>query len=93
MSRDALPHTEQLHMVERLTRTDFNTLKYDVTFDDPGAYTAPWTSGYTKTWSPTNELFEYAAAEQLRPGPDGRLRVEPPARAASCRRVRIEHNS
>jgi hypothetical protein len=59
MSRDALPHTDQLHMIERVTRTDFNTLKYEVTFDDPGAYTATWTSGYTKTWSPNNELFEY----------------------------------
>lgn len=25
MSRDALPHTDQLHLVERLTRTDFST--------------------------------------------------------------------
>ena len=51
MSRDAIPHTEQLHLVERLTRTDFATLKYEVTFDDPGAYTAPWTSGFTMRWT------------------------------------------
>jgi hypothetical protein len=59
MSRDALPHTEQMHMIERVTRTDFNTLRYEVTFDDPGAYTAPWTSGFTKRWNPQSELFEY----------------------------------
>ena len=35
-----MPHTEQLHLVERFTRTDFNSLKYEVTVDDPGAYTA-----------------------------------------------------
>ena len=59
MSRDALPSTDQLHTIERLTRPNLDTLKYEVTIDDPGAYTASWTSGFTKTWSPTNELFEY----------------------------------
>jgi hypothetical protein len=69
MSRDALPHTEQLHMIERVSRPDFNTLKYEVTFDDPGAYTAPWTSGYTKNWAPNNELFEYVC-QQNNYGPE-----------------------
>ena len=59
MSRDALPSTDQLHTIERLTRPNLDTLKYEVTIDDPGAYTASWTSGFTKTWSPANELFEY----------------------------------
>src|SRR5215470_11128226 len=59
MSRDALPHTEQLHLIERLTRTDFNTMKYEVTFDDPGAYSAPWTSGFNFRWTAGSELFEY----------------------------------
>ncbi len=38
-----LPHTEALHLTERISRPDFNTLKYEVTVDDPGAYTRPWT--------------------------------------------------
>ena len=59
MNRDALPHTSQLHLTERLTRTNFDTLNYEVTIDDPGAYTAPWTSGYTLGWQKDNELFEY----------------------------------
>jgi hypothetical protein len=59
MSRDGLPHTDQLHLTERFTRTDFNTLKYEVTVDDPGAYTAPWTSGFNLRWSDGTELFEY----------------------------------
>ena len=76
MSRDALPHTNQMHTIERLTRTDFDTLKYEITVDDPGAYTATWTSGYTKRWSPTNELFEYVCqgnnyAPQLMIGVEG----------------------
>jgi hypothetical protein len=63
MSRDALPHTDMLHMVERVTRTDFNDLKYEVMIDDPGAYTAPWSSYYIKKWSPGTELFEYICQE------------------------------
>jgi hypothetical protein len=47
-----LPHTEQLHIVERFTRTDFSTLKYEVTIDDPGAYTRTWSAGWTLQWVP-----------------------------------------
>ena len=49
-SNGGLPHTQQLHLVERFTRTDMNTLKYEVTVDDPGAYTRPWSSGWTLQW-------------------------------------------
>jgi hypothetical protein len=59
MNRDALPHTDRLHLIERLTRTDFNTMKYEVTIDDPGAYTKPWTTGFPLQWTPNAELFEY----------------------------------
>jgi hypothetical protein len=63
MNRDGLPHTSQLHLVEKLTRTNFETLNYEVTVDDPGAYTAPWTSGYTLGWSKGLALFEYVCQE------------------------------
>jgi hypothetical protein len=45
-----LPHTDQLSLVERFTRTDYNTLRYEVTVDDPGAYTQPWSSGWDLRW-------------------------------------------
>jgi hypothetical protein len=63
MDRYGMPHTDQLHMLERVTRVDFNTLNYEVTIDDPGAYTAPWTSGYTKQWEAGTDLFEYICQE------------------------------
>jgi hypothetical protein len=51
-----LPHTEQLHLVERFTRTDMNTMKYDVTIDDPGAYTRTWSAGWTLQWVAGEDL-------------------------------------
>ena len=38
------PHSEDLHIVERIRRTDRDTLVFDFTFDDPKAYTKPWNS-------------------------------------------------
>jgi len=63
LDREGSPHTEQLHMIEKFTRTDMNTMKYEVTIDDPGAYTAPWTGGFYMQWTPDVELFEYICQE------------------------------
>jgi hypothetical protein len=63
---EGLPHTDQLHLIERFTRTDFNTLKYEVTVDDPGAYTKTWTGGFSLRWNQGAELFEYVCQENNR---------------------------
>ena len=61
-----LPHTEQLHLIERFTRTDMNTLKYEVTIDDQGAYTKTWKSGWTFQWIAGEEL-PYFLCQDNRP--------------------------
>ena len=61
--RRGLPHTEQLHTIERLTRVDASTIEYRVTIEDPGAYTAPWTGGFDLNWEEGTELFEYICQE------------------------------
>lgn len=63
MSRDALPSTDQLHLTERFSRPSLSTLNYEVTINDPGAYTAPWTSGFVLGWEEEAELFEYVCQE------------------------------
>ena len=52
------PHTDLLHVVERFTRRSKDTLHYEVTIDDPGAYTKPWTAGWNIGWRANGELAE-----------------------------------
>ena len=39
----AHPKSDALHVIERFRRPNQNTLEIDFTFDDPKAYTRPWT--------------------------------------------------
>jgi hypothetical protein len=53
-----LPLSDALHVVERFTRTDPETLLYEVTVDDPKTWTRPWTVAY-----PLKQDFEYGLLE------------------------------
>jgi len=35
-------HTESLHVVERISRPDVNTLSYEATIEDPNVFVSPW---------------------------------------------------
>lgn len=63
MDRRGLPHTEQLHTIERFTRTDKNTIDYRITMEDPGAYTKPFEGGFNMRWNQDQELFEYVCQQ------------------------------
>ncbi|HZF31050.1 MAG TPA: hypothetical protein VE907_18185 [Gammaproteobacteria bacterium] len=56
-------HTDQLTTVERITRPNLNTLHYEATINDPGAYTAPWTVAWDIPWLAGAELAEYICQE------------------------------
>ena len=58
-SNGGLPHTEQLHLVERFTRTDFYHMRYEVTIDDPATYTRPWSASWTLQWVQGEDLPTY----------------------------------
>jgi len=63
LTREGIPHTSQLHLVERISRPDFSTLRYEVTIDDPGAYTESWSGGWYIPWVEGNEPFDYVCQE------------------------------
>ncbi len=58
-----LPRTEALHVVERFTFRDANTIDYEVTIDDPDIYTSPWRVAMPLNKDATYDLFEYACHE------------------------------
>jgi hypothetical protein len=63
MDRRGMPHTEQLHTVERFTRINATQVRYEVTVDDPGAYSKPWNSQFMLRWESGSELFEYVCQQ------------------------------
>jgi len=63
IDRQGLPSTDKLHLIERFTRQDMNTMAYEVTIDDPGAYTGVWKGGFYLRWTPNEEMFEYVCQD------------------------------
>jgi len=57
------PHTDLLHVVERFSRPTKNQLRYEVMYDDPGAYTKPFTMRWNIPWNASAELTEYICQE------------------------------
>ena len=58
-----IPQSEALHVVERFTLVDSDTIRYDVTVEDPHAFARPWTASMPLNRSPDYDLFEYACHE------------------------------
>jgi hypothetical protein len=54
--------SENLHLIERFTRTDADTLLYEVTVEDPSTWARPWKIEVPmrKTGGP---IYEYACQE------------------------------
>jgi hypothetical protein len=58
-----IPQSEALHVVERFTRVDKNTINYQVTIDDPNVYTKPWKVEIPLVRDPDYHIYEYACQE------------------------------
>ena len=57
------PHSDALHVVERIRRIDRDTLQDDLTIDDPKAYQKPWTGRQVFKLRPTWHLLEYVCTD------------------------------
>ena len=54
--------TANLHLIERFTRADADTLLYEFTVDDPTTFTRPWTAQIPMSRS-EGPIYEYACHE------------------------------
>jgi hypothetical protein len=63
IDRGQIPHSDRLHLIEKYTRTALDTMRYELTIDDPGAYTAPFTGTSNLRWENGTELFEYVCQQ------------------------------
>jgi hypothetical protein len=58
------PHTEALRVTERFHRRDIGHLDLQITFDDPKAYTRPWTLPMEFALVPEDDLMEYVCENE-----------------------------
>jgi hypothetical protein len=56
-------HSNNAHIVERLTFVDANNMNYEATIDDPTVFTRPWTMRVAERRRPDDEMWESACYE------------------------------
>ena len=75
-------HSDALHVVERYTPIDVNTLNYEVTIEDSKVFTRPWMIRMPiyRRQEPNAQLMEYKCVEFVEELMYGHLRRQPAAR-------------
>jgi hypothetical protein len=63
LNGQGLPHSEDLHVVERIKRPDLGHLELEITLEDPKTFTKPHTFTRTYLLRPTWEIQEYVCNE------------------------------
>jgi len=58
------PHTEMLHITERLHRADLGHLEIEFTIEDPGAYSKPWVIKRVADLDTKDEIGEYVCIDR-----------------------------
>jgi hypothetical protein len=58
-----VPHSDEMHVVERFTRISEDVINYSATITDPKVYTAPWTVALPLNRDPDYKIYEYACHE------------------------------
>jgi hypothetical protein len=67
LDRAGHPHSEELHVTERIRRMDHDNLRIDLTIEDPKAYTQPITSQLNYQLKPDWSIHEHACTDYPRP--------------------------
>jgi hypothetical protein len=63
LNGQGLPHSEELHVVERIKRPDLGHLELEITMEDPKTFTKPHTFTRTYLLRPNWEIQEYVCNE------------------------------
>lgn len=58
LDREGHPHSDALHVIERIRRLDPKTLEVGITIDDPKVYTKPWGGRLIYGLEPTWRIME-----------------------------------
>jgi hypothetical protein len=58
-----IPQTDAMHVVERFTRVNADTIDYSVTVTDPKVYARPWTVRLPLNRDDSYQMFEYSCHE------------------------------
>jgi hypothetical protein len=59
-------HTDALHITERFRRTEYNTLQYEATIEDPNVFVKPWTVSRAFTLRPDlSKVDEFVCEHNL----------------------------
>ncbi len=63
LDADGHPRTRQAHIIERFTRPELAKVVDDITIDDPGAYSKPWSVHEVSQLAVDWEIMEYVCNE------------------------------
>src|ERR1700683_2860649 len=72
------PHSDALHVIERLPPTAPCHIAYEVTVDDPKTFTKSWTNKRVFTLRPDWEIMEYSCEENNKDFYEGHIKAPPP---------------
>jgi hypothetical protein len=63
LTREGLPHTDQLHITERYTRLDYGRMQLEITYVDPGTFTEPVQATVDLVLRPDGAMLEVICNE------------------------------
>jgi hypothetical protein len=63
LDADGHPRTKQARIIERFKRPELGKMVVEITVDDPGAYTKPWTVTEVAQFAPGWDVMEYICNE------------------------------
>ena len=69
------PHSDQLHLVQRLSRPDLGHIVHEMMIDDPRTFTRSWKVTRTFTLRTDWEMMEYSCEENNKSLWEGRIKV------------------